>query len=797
MQEETSPCYLLSVKVIRARNLREGDILSPTDGYLMLWMPTASSAQFRTKTVQNCKDPVWNETFHFMVQSRAKNVLELGVYDEDFCYDDHLFTVCFDIAGLQLNEKVLMCFNSDLKKHEQLEIEFELSNRSSVLEAIITNGVILSRQLCHLECEVDRKMKQKSKETLTLMVKGSHEENQEFNVSSSFCLRPRRQSSFHYIKYKHQILEVNLPKKDLEYAFGPCSYNKEENILKVEINSIPINQKIVLAESKNYVLHVKTEDCQPGLDVRLGYDLCPEEQSFLCKRKRIVANALKKVLKLEKDLQDHEVPVVAIMTTGGSTRSLTALYGSLRGLQKLNLLDCATYMTGLSGTTWTMGNLYKYAYWSKKDLTEQINEAKKHVTKSKKDNFSIERLKYYNSQLRQRKEEGQRTSCIDLWGLVIEYLLNDGKDNHKLSDEQHAVNEGQNPLPIYTAINVKEKYSTMDFKEWMEFTPYEVGILKYGAYVKAEDFGSEFFMGRLIKRLPETRLCYMQGMWSSVFSVNLLYFWSLVHSSEEFWHRWTHDQITDIDEEPQLPSRLHEQKTHLCTPAGPFSCAFRDVLTSRLSIAQYHNFLKGLQLDNNYLQNDNFCRWKGTVLDPCSPNHLTQTDEYLSLEDTGFFINTSSAPLMRKERKVDVILHLNYSAGSQSLPLKQSCKYYTEQGIPFPKTVLNDDDKHLKECYLFEEENSLDAPILLFFPQVNDTFRYYKAPGVKRSESEMKYGDIDVSSKCGPYSTYSMTFSKEEYDQLIDLSEYNILNNQYLIRQALQRAVERKKLLKK
>lgn len=45
-------------------------------------------------------------------------------------------------------------------------------------------------------------------------------------------------------------------------------------------------------------------------------------------------------------------PVVAIMTTGGGMRSLTALYGSLRGLKKLNILDCATYLTGLSGTTW-------------------------------------------------------------------------------------------------------------------------------------------------------------------------------------------------------------------------------------------------------------------------------------------------------------------------------------------------------------------------------------------------------------------------------------------------------------
>lgn len=45
----------------------------------------------------------------------------------------------------------------------------------------------------------------------------------------------------------------------------------------------------------------------------------------------------------------------------------------------------------------------------------------------------------------------------------------------------------------------------------MEFTPYEVGLQKYGAFVRAEDFGSEFFMGRLMKKVPESRICFLEG----------------------------------------------------------------------------------------------------------------------------------------------------------------------------------------------------------------------------------------------------------------------------------------------
>lgn len=55
--------------------------------------------------------------------------------------------------------------------------------------------------------------------------------------------------------------------------------------------------------------------------------------------------------------------------------------------------------------------------------------------------------------------------------------------------------------------------------EWCEFTPYEVGFRKYGAFIRTEDFDSEFFMGRLIKKHPEPRICYLLGMYCSSLTV--------------------------------------------------------------------------------------------------------------------------------------------------------------------------------------------------------------------------------------------------------------------------------------
>lgn len=44
-----------------------------------------------------------------------------------------------------------------------------------------------------------------------------------------------------------------------------------------------------------------------NLDLRLGFDLCAEEKDFICKRKKIVAAALKNILELDEDLNEDEV----------------------------------------------------------------------------------------------------------------------------------------------------------------------------------------------------------------------------------------------------------------------------------------------------------------------------------------------------------------------------------------------------------------------------------------------------------------------------------------------------------
>ncbi|KAK3537436.1 hypothetical protein QTP70_009975 [Hemibagrus guttatus] len=203
-------------------------------------------------------------------------------------------------------------------------------------------------------------------------------------------------------------------------------------------------------------LQVNTvESSEEDMKVRLDFDIPAEEKAFLLKRREVVSRALQKILKLKSPLEPSKVPTVAMVCTGGGARAMTGMYGSLKGLQSLGLLDVISYITSLSGSTWTNAYLYNDPHWSEKDLDEAINLVKKELSKGTKTLFGPSRLRYYYSELRQKQKDGHSISPIDMWGLIIENAIYGKKHEATLSDQQEAVSEGQNPLPIYTAVNMK------------------------------------------------------------------------------------------------------------------------------------------------------------------------------------------------------------------------------------------------------------------------------------------------------------------------------------------------------
>lgn len=799
--------YELTVRIMNAQNIHGTDVVTKPDCYVCLWLPTSLAGRQRTKTVWNDKNPVWNEIFHFRILSQIKNILELSVYDEDVgTTDDHLFTVNYDLGNVPLNKNLVENFTLNKEFQEELQVEFNLVKIQESEKKVTTNGVLVCPEMVALQVEVQKQSKEpfKNKTELALSVRGSFEHSHRILLQSDndHELSSHESAVFHFprdlgTEMKASLCRVYSP---FDVTFTNETENDGSNQTIVPLNLISptendVNIQIPATEEKPVDIQIRLNECPEKLDVRLGFDLCDKEKVFLEKRQRRVADTLKKVLQLKEDLVGEEIPVVAVMATGGGARAMASLYSHLCGLQNMGLLDCVTYIASASGSTWAANKLYEDPNWSQSNLSEAINNVKKHVTKNKINTFSVNRLKYYRKELKQTAKDGQKPSFTDLWGLMLESMFENGRNDYRLSDQQVALNNGQNPLPIYLAINVKQDtISTLDFKEWCEFTPYEVGLLKYGAFIRTEDFWSEFYMGRLMKKHPEPRICFLKGLWGNVFSLNLVDTWYLTTQLDTFWDTWVKDRIKDIDkEEIRIRRESAHTKTCLFTPAGMFGRMWKGILTNRPIDGEQHNFLQGLYLHKDYHQKPQFTTWKDSNLD-VFPNKLTPLADNLCLVDAGYFINASFPPLLRPERKVDVIISFDYTLDTPLQAVEQTCNYCTSQGIGFPKVSVSEEDRKThKECYVFNDEENDNCPTVLHFPLVNDTFKKFKEPGVLRSPEEMSDGNVDVTGALSPYFLTNFTYCERDFDRLMNLTQYNVANNRGLILDALHAAVQRRK----
>ncbi|XP_069861965.1 cytosolic phospholipase A2 zeta isoform X3 [Dipodomys merriami] len=722
-QRETHPYYDLQVKVLRAKNIKGTDLLSEADCYVQLWLPTASTSFARTKTVLNCGDPEWNETFYYQIHGAVKNVLELTLGDENILSSNPLSVLLFDLSNLQPGQPYRHTFPLNQQDSQELQVEFILEKSQAPASEVITNGVLVAQPCLRVQG------------TLKADRTASH---QEFGRELQHC--------------------------------------------------------VVLGEGREVTLSMKAEMSSGDLDLRLGFGLCDGEQEFLDKRKQVVSQAVKRVLGLTEAPRCDQVPVVAVLGSGGGTRAMTSLYGSLAGLQELGLLDTVTYLSGVSGSTWCISTLYKDPAWSHVALQGPIEHAQARVCSSKLGAVSTEQLQYYIQELGARKSSGHSVSLVDFWGLLIEYFLNQEVSPAKLSDQQGAISQGQNPYPIYATVNVHTNISGKDFAEWCEFTPHEVGFPKYGVYVPTELFGSEFFMGRLLQRRPEPRICYLQGMWGSAFAASLDEIFLKTTGSGLGFLNWHKDSVNVTDDcskvQPQDPTRLH---TKLFTPQGPLFQAVLDIFTSRLTSAHSFNFTQGLCLHKDYVAAREFVAWKDTHLD-AFPNQLTPMQDCLSLVDGGFAINSPFPLTLVPQRAVDLILSFDYSLDAPFNVLQMTEKYCQDRGIPFPRIELGPEDlEEPQECYLFANADDPHSPIVLHFPLVNSTFRTHLAPGVERQTAEEKaFGDFDTNGPDTPYGMMNFTYEPEEFDRLVALSRYNILNNVEAVRHALRLALDRR-----
>ncbi|KAI9715932.1 MAG: hypothetical protein M1828_000520 [Chrysothrix sp. TS-e1954] len=392
--------------------------------------------------------------------------------------------------------------------------------------------------------------------------------------------------------------------------------------------------------------------------VRISDSLCDEEKSFRNRRKHWTRKALAKYLELEeKDVHEDDVPTIAMCGSGGGLRALVAGSSSFLSAQDAGLLDCVTYTAGVSGSCW-LQTLYNSSLTSQ-SLPKLIDHLKHRInihiaypppllqmiTSSPTDKFLLG-----GGFEKYKGVRGAEFGLVDVYGVLLSARLLVPKGEIevdssilKLSNQRKVVDNGEHPLPIYTAVRhelpskaspedhrsehkVREEARKEAWFQWFEFTPYEFFCEELGCGVPTWSVGRQFKSGTSSPdengtTIPETRVPLLMGIWGSAFCATLSHYYKEIRPLVK--------GLTGFGDVDDLIESRNEDlvKVHPVQPA------------------QVPNYAVGLR----------------DRLPQTCPESI-HSSENIQLMDAGMSNNLPIYPLLREGRGVDVLIAFDASA---------------------------------------------------------------------------------------------------------------------------------------
>ncbi|KAF2842578.1 cytosolic phospholipase A2 zeta, partial [Patellaria atrata CBS 101060] len=410
--------------------------------------------------------------------------------------------------------------------------------------------------------------------------------------------------------------------------------------------------------------------------VRISDDICDDEKRFRRARKSFTRCGLAKYLDIPEDeIHPDDVPVIAMCGSGGGLRALVSGASSYLSAKEAGLFDCITYTAGVSGSCW-LQTLY-YSSLAMQDHGRLINHLKNRlgvhiayppsalalISSAPTNKFLLSGI------VEKAKGVPDATfGIVDLYGLLLAARLLvpkgelsiDDRDL-KVSNQRRFIDNGSNPLPIYTAIRheipIEEQEdkgpisATIEAKkeawfQWFEFTPYEFWCEELNAGIPTWAVGRKFLNGKTVWRsndlaLPEVRTPLLMGIWGSAFCATLSHYYKEVQPLLQGYLGFV-----GIDE---MLSERDEQliKMHPIDPAAipNFALGLKEQLPQSVPASIYSN-------------------------------------SHFQLMDAGMSNNLPIYPLLRPGRDVDILIAFDVSADVRTDNwLKVADGYARQRGI--------------------------------------------------------------------------------------------------------------------
>ncbi|XP_057968934.1 synaptotagmin-5-like [Malania oleifera] len=115
---------VLSVTVISAEDLPVMDLMGKADPYVTLTMKK-SETRNKTRVVNECLNPVWNQTFDFVVEDGLHEMLILEVWDHDTFGKDHMGRCILTLTRVILEGEYKDSFQLDGAKSGKLNLRLK------------------------------------------------------------------------------------------------------------------------------------------------------------------------------------------------------------------------------------------------------------------------------------------------------------------------------------------------------------------------------------------------------------------------------------------------------------------------------------------------------------------------------------------------------------------------------------------------------------------------------------------------------------------------------------------------
>ncbi|GFN74045.1 cullin-3, partial [Plakobranchus ocellatus] len=200
----------------------------------------------------------------------------------------------------------------------------------------------------------------------------------------------------------------------------------------------------------------------------LRYSLClsDQEKEFIQRRKEKVFSAMKKFLgEQDGPACVQEVPTIAVIGSGGGFRAMTAYSGVFKALLETGILDCSTYVCGLSGSSWFLSTLYSHPQWPHNlDMSDFLDEIKNKMDKKLTRFLNASTLYTFYKIMVEKRKERQPVSFTDIFGRMVGETLIPDRMEATLTDQREKIKEGASPMPLYTCVHVKKDVPARSFQ---------------------------------------------------------------------------------------------------------------------------------------------------------------------------------------------------------------------------------------------------------------------------------------------------------------------------------------------